>query len=231
VARSTVGPGNAATQPGGGIYNGGTADLTNSTVSGNSATGGQLGGIFNDSTVTLLNVTVAENPGGGLSDPVSGIQLWNTLMGNNPGGDCFGAPVSNGYNLDSDGSCNLGQPGDQSDVDPVLGPLADNGGPNLTHALLEGSPALETIPEWAGGGGFNGAPGTDQRGVIRPRGDHCDTGAYEGEPPPLPDVVGGATVPLSSAGLAMTVLLVRVGGGGVGVLAGMNGQIPPLRSG
>ena len=54
-------------------------------------------------------------------------------------------------------------------MDPLTGPLADNGGTTFTHALLEGSPALN-------GAGPTAAP-TDQRGVPRT----SDIGAYERE--------------------------------------------------
>jgi hypothetical protein len=66
-------------------------------------------------------------------------------------------------------------------VDPLLGPLQDNGGPTFTHALQPGSPAIDAIP-W----GTNGC-GTilisDQRWRARPQpaGDSCDIGAYEVE--------------------------------------------------
>ncbi|HEY0550091.1 MAG TPA: choice-of-anchor Q domain-containing protein [Verrucomicrobiae bacterium] len=55
--------------------------------------------------------------------------------------------------------------------DMRLGPLADNGGPTLTHALLPGSPALEA--------GDDTLAGTDQRGRPRRSGAHVDIGAYE----------------------------------------------------
>ena len=51
-----------------------------------------------------------------------------------------------GYNVDSDGSCSLKSDTDLSGVDPLLGPLQDNGGPTLTHALLPGSPGINAIP-------------------------------------------------------------------------------------
>jgi hypothetical protein len=62
----------------------------------------------------------------------------------------------------------------------LLGPLADNGGPTQTHALLPSSPAIDA-------GDNNGCPPTDQRGVARPSGLACDIGAYEveGEPAAL----------------------------------------------
>ena len=60
-------------------------------------------------------------------------------------------------------------------TNPLLGPLADNGGPTRTHALLAGSPAIDTAAGCP-------PPAADQRGVARPRGTACDIGAYEFQP-------------------------------------------------
>jgi hypothetical protein len=81
--------------------------------------------------------------------------------------------------MDSDGSCQLTAPTDRPGVDPLLGPLQDNGGPTFTHALLPGSLALDAIP-W----GTNGCGTThigDQRWQARPQPawGACDIGAYE----------------------------------------------------
>ena len=57
--------------------------------------------------------------------------------------------------------------------DPLLGPLADNGGPTPTHALLPGSPAIDAAA--------GSTETTDQRGVARPQGPASDIGAYEEE--------------------------------------------------
>ena len=66
-------------------------------------------------------------------------------------------------------------------ANPILGALADNGGPTNTHALGPTSPAI---------GAASQAPdrctGTDQRGVARPQGGACDIGAYEYGPRPRP---------------------------------------------
>ncbi|HEX9922532.1 MAG TPA: choice-of-anchor Q domain-containing protein, partial [Anaerolineae bacterium] len=68
-------------------------------------------------------------------------------MANNTVGNCeavVGATIiSLGYNLDSDGTCNLGAANDQPNTNPLLGPLADNGGDTQTHALTLNSPALD----------------------------------------------------------------------------------------
>jgi len=64
---------------------------------------------------------------------------------------------------------------------PLLGPLADNGGVTKTHSLGWGSPAIDS-------GSLTVCPSTDQRGVTRPidgNGDgsaRCDMGAYEYDP-------------------------------------------------
>src|SRR5690606_32280496 len=69
-----------------------------------------------------------------------------------------------------DGSCQFDRSTDLSDIDPLLGPLAHNGGPTLTHALLDGSPAINRA-------NANKCPIRDQRGIRR--GTACDIGSYE----------------------------------------------------
>jgi hypothetical protein len=69
-------------------------------------------------------------------------------------------------------------------IDPRLGPLADNGGPTLTHALLPDSPAIDA-------GNNTYATDFDQRGEGFPRiaGGIIDIGAFEFQgdaPPPAP---------------------------------------------
>jgi hypothetical protein len=180
--------------------------LTNTTISGNSTN--TFGGGLEDaaaSSVTLTNVTVANNTadadgngsgdGGGIYiEPSTPVQLRNTLVANNtdPGGqapDC-GTTLAGGQLtrlgyvlLRSQAGCTLGGTGDdatgyQTGVDPLLGPLAANGGPTQTMALLAGSPAIDAIPV------ASCAVATDQRGVSRPQGSGCDIGAFELAAPP-----------------------------------------------
>ena len=105
-------------------------------------------------------------------------------MANSPsasGGSCSGTVNDGGYNLDSDNTCGFGTDNNSlSGVDPMLGDLAANGGPTKTHALLEGSPAIDQ------GNSFGAT--TDQRGKPRPidfdassiaPGDGSDIGAFE----------------------------------------------------
>jgi CSLREA domain-containing protein len=90
--------------------------------------------------------------------------------------------ISFGHNLDSDGTClppEVRQASDIPNGNANLGPLADNGGPTLTHALLPGSQALNAADNAV----CTAEPvnGMDQRGVKRPQGAICDVGAYERE--------------------------------------------------
>jgi hypothetical protein len=176
---------------GGGLINwrsGGALTLSHSTISGNTAAAGG-GGLFNFGRLTLTQSTVSSNAtnaeGGGIySSATSALTLTASLVAkNSAGGDCSHlnthSIISAGYNLDSDGSCHLTTPTDQAGMDPLLGPLQDNGGPTFTHALLPGSPALDAIP-W-GTKGCGTTRYSDQRWQARPEalGGSCDIGAYE----------------------------------------------------
>ena len=200
LTHSTV-RGNSAAYYGGGLYGYGTLTLTHSTVRGNSAAYG--GGLnTNYGTLTLTHSTISDNiaaAGGGLHQSGGRLTLTASLVAQNAdGGDCrlyVTSSRSQGYNLDSDGSCELTASTDRPGVDPLLGPLQDNGGRTLTHALLPGSPAIDAIP-W----GTNGCGTTlysDQRWQARPQpvGGACDIGAYEVEVtgPPLAAWVAGLT--------------------------------------
>lgn len=175
---------------GGGIYNQeGIVVLQNSTVSHNrvweTTDAPRGGGVYNSGGVVRVeSSTLAENNamngGGGIYNADGTVTLRNSLVANNwSGGNCDGAAFTSlGHNLDSDDSCNLVGPGDLPGVDPVLGSLADNGGPTRTQALLPGSPAIDA-------GVTTACPPIDQRGVARPQGAACDMGAFEAAPPLL----------------------------------------------
>jgi len=201
--RSTV-RGNSAPF-GGGLANDANAFVTTSTLSGNSAADAG-GGIWNNSNLTVVSSTVSANSalvGNGIydafgtNDRLVGVTLDGDLafaglteIGNSIlTGACVlttDGPgiVSHGHNLAREAGCNLTT---ETDLlgDPLLGPLQDNGGPTGTMALLPGSPARDaggdepvSLPGWSGG--FTGScPATDQRGIGRPQGPHCDIGAYE----------------------------------------------------
>ena len=187
----------------GGIRNssGGTLTLTNSTVSGNSSSS-NAGGIDNGSgrTLNLTNSTVSENSagsrGGGIYNGGT-VNFINTIIAGNssaystPSPDCFGTLTSQGHNLVQDvADCTIAGDltGNITGQDPFLGPLADNGGPTLTHALTGGL-AIE-----GGDDSVIGAPHnltTDQRGAgfARLKGLHVDIGAFEIQNPAPPDTL------------------------------------------
>jgi predicted outer membrane repeat protein len=183
LTRTTV-SGNNVAAFGGGI-NASTATLTNSTVSGNTAQ--QNGGGLSATTATLLNCTIADNiaqSGGGLFHVAGGtFSVKNTIVALNLvvfggiGTDVAGATfTSQGHNLIGDGSQSTGfTNGNNGDlvgtsanpIDPKLGPLANNGGPTKTMALLAGSRAIDH-------GDNAGVPATDQRGFPRKKDGNGD---------------------------------------------------------
>jgi hypothetical protein len=180
VTRSTF-SGNSA-NAGGGIYTGfNTVTVTDSTLSGNSASG-IGGGILNGSTLTLTNCTVSgnsANAGGGIRSDGGSVTIRNTILAVNtaPGSPDLSGPLnSQGHNLIGDGTGGSGFAGTDLvgtaalPIDPLLGPLQDNGGPTFTMALLAGSPALNA-------GDSNQLGVADQRGVFRAGG--VNIGAYQ----------------------------------------------------
>src|SRR5207247_10700018 len=134
------------------------------TISGNTAVNDGGGLQANNVTATLTNVTISANSagvGGGISQTIGSVRLKNTIVANNTGGNCSVPVVSLGNNLDSGNTCALTGPGDLINVNPMLGPLQNNGGPTDTHALAAGSPAADAAAN-------PGRPATDQRGAARP---------------------------------------------------------------
>jgi hypothetical protein len=184
ILNSTV-SGNTAIK-GAGVHNGEvatTVTIINSTLSGNAASA-YGGACFNGGTLQIANSTLSDNSaniGGGIL-VVGPLQIGNTILNRGDSGaniDSFGqvTVTSLGYNLSSDdASGHLTGPGDQINTDPVLGPLQDNGGPTFTHALLPGSPAIDT-----GDPNFTPPPFFDQRGpdFSRVRNGHIDVGSFE----------------------------------------------------
>jgi hypothetical protein len=169
---------------GGGISNeAGTLTVSNSTFSGNIVRN-DGGAIDNEQgTLTVSNSTLSGNRaanGGGIAngfDP-GPINVRNTIIAGNDGNrgpDIFGNLGSQGHNLIGNPNDGSGfDPNDLLNVDPMLGPLQDNGGPTQTMALLPGSPAIDA-------GDNTGAPDFDQRGdgYARIVGGTIDIGAYE----------------------------------------------------
>ena len=168
---------NIATGAGGGLWvEGGTVDIVNSTIA-NNRTPGDSGGIaVNNASprVTIKNSIVSGNTATGFANS----------------NDCSGVSrpasppnlVSNGNNLfGANAGCTSNVASDifTADITSVFAPLADNGGPTLTHALQVDSPAINA----------GGAPSTalliDQRGFIKPIGGQIDIGAFEANSHPF----------------------------------------------
>ena len=187
-------------QSGGGVYiNRGLFEARNCTISGNTSTGpgSYGGGLFlsgslSQSTISSCTITGNHSSlpnsggGGGGITAATNTALQNTLIAGNTtaggGPDCVGTLTSGGHNLIGDKSgCALtgNTVGTITGKDPLLAPLANNGGPTATHALLAGSPAIDSGDPASPGGPGTACPSTDQRGFLRPRGKGCDIGAVE----------------------------------------------------
>jgi CSLREA domain-containing protein len=171
ISNSTISGNNVTFGGGGGIQiSSGISTITNSTISGNTSNGSDGGGgvLIQSGTVTISNSTLSGNSasiGGGLRNRYGTLNIANTIIANSTsGGDYVGGNNAtigtNTNNLVEDGSIS-----GAIAADPLLGPLANNGGPTFTMALLAGSPAISTTP----------GTGTDQRGINR---NTSDIGAY-----------------------------------------------------
>ena len=193
VANSTI-SGNSAGTSGGGIsVSPGPvgvdldSSIVNSTISGNSA-GTSGGGIGTSTTLRVANCTITGNsaPSGGGIYNVGSVEVSDTILNAGASGENIfndgGTITSDGYNLSSDdGGGYLTGPGDQTNTDPLLGPLQNNGGPTFTHGLLPGSPAID-----AGDPNFSPPPSNDQRGCPfdRVSNGRIDIGSFETQLPP-----------------------------------------------
>jgi hypothetical protein len=203
LVNSTVSD-NEAKSHGGGLFVAcnTTATLTNVTISGNRATTWG-GGLYTKNVLHLTHCTVVNNQaratcasgqmadrcpkgkGGGGVFVRATLHFTNTIIANNGKEDCvMGVPGSYGMlesgkiganvnNLVGDGSCDAAYSGD-----PLLDPLADNGGATWTHALLPDSPVIDAVSV------VSCTVSTDQRGAPRPivqtsSDTPCDIGAFE----------------------------------------------------
>jgi predicted outer membrane repeat protein len=199
---------------GGGLHNMGFATISSSTVSGNVFNPLILGfgaGISNAGSLSLSNVTITDNAnggagvGGGAGVYLDGgsVRVRNSIIAAQAvGDDCGSGVTTDGYNIDSDGTCGLvdvaGGGTDQPSVaDAGLLPLAGNGGPTITHNLADTSPAIDggnpsgCMADPNGVGPAEVPLTADQRGstfveIAGIGGDPsgCDVGAVELQPAP-----------------------------------------------
>ncbi len=159
-----------------------SADLTNVTIAENLANKGGGGVYFNNAIATnFVNVTIVNNEanefGGGLGADLSLARLRSSIVTANvapSGADCSSpGPASDGGNV-GPAACGFTQPTDLNPADPGLGPLSTSGVP--VREPLPGSPAVDHA--------VGPCPPTDARGVARPQGPACDSGAAELPAPP-----------------------------------------------
>lgn len=199
-----VGGGCGSHGSGGAAYGGAVANnsatvgIKHSTISLNNAQGGDSG--VNEGGASKPPRLVAEGAGGGIRPGFGTVTLENTIVAGNTAangaGDTTGAPVpgpdvdgtvtSSGHNLlgNTTEANGFGGTGDLTGANPMLAPLANNGGPTRTMALTPGSPAVDA-------GAASGAT-SDQRGLSRTfddpaatnaaTSDATDIGAFELQP-------------------------------------------------
>ncbi|MGE5377764.1 MAG: choice-of-anchor Q domain-containing protein, partial [Bacteroidota bacterium] len=191
ILNSTITQNQADANDGGGIAirGGGMHRILNSTVTQNSAASGGGISIYQPATVDVDNSTFAHNSAArGTEIKMVGysyMDVTNTIFVCIPeSSNCYeggSTPIALTNSILATGTL----------YDYGLAALADNGGPTQTMALLPGSPLIDT-------GSDAGCAATDQRGITRPKGSHCDIGAYELEEAaqvPLPDGwVGGVSI-------------------------------------
>jgi hypothetical protein len=194
---------------GGGVKATGNLTAVNDTFTGNTVTGGvaHRGGALSTGSpsAALTDVTIAGNnattaPAIDHGNPVT---LLNSIIDDGSAA-CGGSPVTTlGGNIDHGADCWIaGATGDLQSTDPVLGSLANNGGNTFTMALLAGSPAVDHVPTGSCVDQQSPTPQPvtrDQRGVMRPQGSACESGAFELEaatpPPPGGGTGGGSGTP------------------------------------
>ena len=233
LSRSTISA--SGTLPFAAALDGGSRlDIVNSTISGNgpmSLPAVAVEGLAS-TTFTLRHSTLTDNETTDSTVAVHGTTalVSHTIVGANTPGPQGDLRASGSVALTVDHSLieQLAHPGVQTAVaagsgnitgaDPLLDPLADNGGRTLTHVPRAGSPILDS-----GNPAIAGAPATDQRGEERIRGAAIDIGAVE-QPAILP-ATGAAPGYL----IAPTAALL-----GLGVVALLarrpQGSRPPARS-
>ncbi|MCL4683691.1 hypothetical protein KJ059_02955 [Myxococcota bacterium] len=213
-----------ATGAGGAIRNDRSqVEIVNSTFSDNTSGAGRGAAVATlgaGATTRIHSTSVIGNgttgAGGALErDADASVFLTHTLLAAAAAGLHCGVPTptSEGYNLADDTSCGLVGAGDVQGVASAgVEPLANNGGPSETHALVPGSVAIDAGDSSCFDTDQTTLLATDQRGVGFPRrtdgdgmlGARCDIGAFE---VPEPASGAGATV----AALTLAALVRRRG--------------------
>jgi predicted outer membrane repeat protein len=171
---------------GGGIWSDGTLRIQNSTIANNmSGAYSQGAAIYNDG--------VFSSGGGIFNEYGAPVTAANTIIARNSaltGPDIYGTFTSRGFNVVGDTTANSGATSsDYINIDPLLGPLQDNGGTTATMALLPRSIAIDHGDPTFDPNAFTPPMTTDQRGASRMIENRLDIGAFEAEPPHFPKIV------------------------------------------
>ncbi len=186
ISHSAV-TGNTAGGSGGGVYVAtGNLAMDNTTVSGNTGLDGGGVRLWDGVTATLLNNTITANSGtfaGFFANSSASVAFTNTIIASQTSGpDCGGGFVGNvtgGQNVETATSCAFTGATNRQNTNPMLKPLANNGGLSKTHLPWADSPIIGLVPNGTTGcGGAN----TDQRATVRPQGSACESGAAEWVP-------------------------------------------------
>lgn len=150
------------------------------TISGNSSVrvlSVDAGGNLTLQSITIANGSVSGNGGGIFNNGT--VTIKNSIIASSDSNNCFiqggSAFNSQGVNFSTDSTCTGFTQKTLAELN--LGPLANNGGPTQTHALLAGSHAIDAVSDCTFSGGGNVTQ--DQRGTIHPQDGSCDIGAFE----------------------------------------------------
>jgi CSLREA domain-containing protein len=176
----------------GGIYNLGKLNLINSTLSGNHTTAGSGGALSNHNYAFLRNTTItlntASGDAGGIDSVAGDVNFGNSIIAGNTTANNFspnikGNVTSAGYNVVGPSVSAVfwgDQAGNQFNVvDPMLNPLAYNGGTTLNHLPKAGSPVIDAGSVSLATDELGSSLPFDQRGLNRVFGVSVDVGAVE----------------------------------------------------
>ena len=220
---------------GGGIFTTGFLTLINSTLSGNEALGGSSdgGGLFvNAGTTSVIHTTFGPNPVADSGSAIfnnsgTDVNLFRSVIETSGAAAACGPAIaefaSGGDNVVTDTTCMAETGNDDTDADPMLGLLMNNGGPSagapgllegrFTHLPAAASTVVDHVPAANCRDELNAPLLVDQRGESRPKdGDDADTvadceaGSVEiaATPPPPPPPAGGGSTPIAQPTPAST---------------------------
>ena len=175
----------------------GSIEILHSTIAGGTGAIEVLGegevSILVDSSILATDRGRSSFAGQPLGDLELRSETVTLTMANSIIGDNTGSSLEESQTRDARGNL-IGSSSGEGIIDPLLGPLADNGGPTPTRALLPGSPAIDA-------GSAESDDATDQRGgpYRRVVGAASDIGAFEVQTPRCVEPSGVSDIDLCAA--------------------------------